>query len=463
MHEPHIKFGDELFFFFIAAVILLVCLGGIFAGLTLGLLSLDTVHLNVLAEAGKNDNERTQAKTVLRLFEGGGRHTLLVVLLLANTLVNTSLPVFLDTVVGGGIAAILASTALIVVFGEIIPQAVCSRWGLPIGAAATPYVRVLMACFYPIAKPIAMLLDKTVGHSETSTYSKPQLKRFMSLGVEQEGSQAEVKIIESVLELGEKSVSGIMTPLEDVYTLAADELMDGNLVEQILFNGYSRIPIHEPGSPKSFIGILLVKRLLAYDPDDRRSAGSFVIAPLPECEPTLSCLEALNYFQSGRSHMLLVSRQPGEPNGGVGVVTLEDVVEEMIGAEIVDETDLYVDVHSKIRVVRPSSENTQHTRGLSKVVEGLAKANLRPHSTARVHIPPSPTIQSLSELGLDLDLGSVDKGSKRRSLSLGRDSTRGRTGGPSGRVGRLVELGDSPTLGHPEGNGHANGDGKVGE
>lgn len=64
--------------------ILLVCLGGIFAGLTLGLLSLDTVHLNVLAEAGKNDNERTQAKTVLRLFEGGGRHTLLVVLLLGE-------------------------------------------------------------------------------------------------------------------------------------------------------------------------------------------------------------------------------------------------------------------------------------------------------------------------------------------------------------------------------------------
>jgi len=54
------------------------------------------------------------------------------------------------------------------------------------------------------------LLDKTVGHSETSTYSKPQLKRFMSLGFEQEGSQAEVKIIESVLELGEKSVSVIM-------------------------------------------------------------------------------------------------------------------------------------------------------------------------------------------------------------------------------------------------------------
>ena len=62
----------------------LVCLGGVFAGLTLGLLSLDTIHLNVLADTGKDDRERKQARTVLRLFEGGGRHTLLVVLLLGE-------------------------------------------------------------------------------------------------------------------------------------------------------------------------------------------------------------------------------------------------------------------------------------------------------------------------------------------------------------------------------------------
>ena len=67
-----------------------------------------------------------------------------------------------------------------------------------------------MALFYPVAKPISMLLDRTVGHAANSTYSKPQLKRFLSLGVEQEGAQAEVAIIESVLELGEKSVQGIM-------------------------------------------------------------------------------------------------------------------------------------------------------------------------------------------------------------------------------------------------------------
>lgn len=67
---------------FVRSKVCLVCLGGVFAGLTLGLLSLDSVHLKVLSEAGKSEKEKDQAKTVLGLFEGGGRHTLLVVLLL---------------------------------------------------------------------------------------------------------------------------------------------------------------------------------------------------------------------------------------------------------------------------------------------------------------------------------------------------------------------------------------------
>ena len=53
----------------------------------------------------------------------------------------------------------------------------------------------------------------------------------------------------------------MQTPLEDVYTLAADELMDGTLVEEILANGYSRIPIHEPGAPKNFMLVFTFSNL----------------------------------------------------------------------------------------------------------------------------------------------------------------------------------------------------------
>lgn len=69
----------------------------------------------------------------------------------------------------------------------------------------------------------------------------------------------------------------------------------------------------------------------------------FHLTPLPEASPDLTLLDCLNYFQQGRSHMILISTHPGEPTGALGVVTLEDIIEEMIGEEIVDETDVFVD------------------------------------------------------------------------------------------------------------------------
>jgi metal transporter CNNM len=61
--------------------------------------------------------------------------------------------------------------------------------------------------------------------------------------------------------------------------------------------------------------------------------ADFQLTHLPETDPSMTCLEALNYFQQGRSHMLLVSEAPGENDGALGVVSLEDVIEEMIGEE----------------------------------------------------------------------------------------------------------------------------------
>ena len=97
----------------------LVILGGIFAGLTLGLMGLDMVNLQVLSTSGTPD-EQQHAKKVLKLLEKG-RHWVLVVLLLGNVIVNETLPIFLSDF-GGGLAAVLSSTLLIVIFGEIVPQ-----------------------------------------------------------------------------------------------------------------------------------------------------------------------------------------------------------------------------------------------------------------------------------------------------------------------------------------------------
>lgn len=67
--------------------------------------------------------------------------------------------------------------------------------------------------------------------------------------------------------------------------------------------------------------------------------------------------QALDYFQTGRAHLLLISEKPGHAGGALGIVSLEDLIEEIIGEEIVDETDRFVDNHSKLRAKRQSTAN----------------------------------------------------------------------------------------------------------
>lgn len=81
-------------------------------------------------------------------------------------IVNESLPIFLDSVLGGGAEAVVASTLLIVVFGEIIPQSLGVRYGLAIGAYSSPFVLCMMYLFSPVAWPIAKLLDYILGANE---------------------------------------------------------------------------------------------------------------------------------------------------------------------------------------------------------------------------------------------------------------------------------------------------------
>ncbi|KAL3488363.1 hypothetical protein BJX62DRAFT_180532 [Aspergillus germanicus] len=304
----------------------------------------DAVHLQVLATSGEK-HEQKHARTVLKLI-AKGKHWVLVTLLLGNVVVNESLPIVLDKALGGGWAAVLGSTVLIVIFGEVIPQSVCVRYGLPIGAYLSPVVLFLMYAFAPAAWPTAKLLDWLLGENHGVVYKKAGLKTLVTLH-KSLGSQPaerlnedEVTIITAVLDLKAKSVESIMTPMDQVFTLSTEAVLDERTMEIISAAGFSRIPVHKPDNPFDFVGMLLVKTLITYDPDDAKKVSEFQLATLPETGPETSCLDILNYFQEGHSHIALVSSNPGENNGALGVVALEDVVEELIGEEIVDESDI---------------------------------------------------------------------------------------------------------------------------
>lgn len=171
------------------------------------------------------------------------------------------LAIFLDSVLGGGVRAVVLATALIVIFGEVIPQgklksfnivnftnrrffsylALCARHGLKIGAKCVPLVLALMWLEFPVAYPIAKLLDWLLGESHGTVYKKAELKTFVSLHRtigEETLNEDEVTIISAVLELSDKPVSFIMTPIEDTYTLSSSVILDQLKVDEVSFSHF---------------------------------------------------------------------------------------------------------------------------------------------------------------------------------------------------------------------------------
>ncbi|KAK4698350.1 hypothetical protein P7C70_g7930, partial [Phenoliferia sp. Uapishka_3] len=275
--------------------------------------------------------------------------------------------------------------------------------------------------------PCLFSADYLLGESHGTVYKKAELKTLVGIHGhigEEMLNEDEVTIISAVLELGGKSVSAIMTPIEDTYVLDTETVLDRERVDEILALGHSRIPIHVAGKPQEFVGMLIVKK------------------------------------------------NPGVDGHAIGVVTLEDVIEEMIGEgegptrtfpayciltrllvppEIVDETDIYVDVQQKIKVVRGPNKRAAG-KALAPLIQGVIerrKAFIRRPTTEYGAIKdgsapkPQPIPKAFSKVKLR---GGGEP--ERRSDLVDRIETReqSRAPSPEGREGR------------PGANGNGNGE-----
>ena len=203
---PPVPLEDWMYPAIFSSIALLVILGGIVAGLTIGLMSIDKTNLSIIMRSGDEKSKR-YARSLIPIIEN--QHLLLVCLLLTNTIVNETLPVLFHSVHLDGYQAVLVSTALIVVFGEIIPQAVCARYGLAIGYFFAYPVRFLMFILFPIAYPIAKLLDLVLGKKHGVVYKRQELKELVDLhaGIL---NVDEVGIVKAVLDLRDKTVLNVM-------------------------------------------------------------------------------------------------------------------------------------------------------------------------------------------------------------------------------------------------------------
>ncbi len=166
----------------ILLIILLICSSAMFAGLTLGLLSLDKTGLEIVMSGDDLRNARF-AQRIYPIRKNG--NLLLCTLLLGNVSVNALLSILLADKTGG-IVGFFASTFLILIFGEIIPQATCSRYPLLIGSQVVPVVRVFIVLFYPITAPLAFILNKALGREVATTYNQSEMLKLLQIHVQEQ-------------------------------------------------------------------------------------------------------------------------------------------------------------------------------------------------------------------------------------------------------------------------------------
>lgn len=338
----------------IVLIVFLLFLSAVTSGLNLGLMSLDMNELAVISSCGDH-KERSYARTIAPLRKRG--NYLLCSLLLGNVMVNSTLTVILEELTSG-LIAVIGSTLAIVVLGEIVPQAFCARQGLAIGAKTIYLTYAFMILTFPLSYPISRLLDWVLGEEKGNVYDRERLMEFIRItGHHTQLEADEVAIISGALKLKKIKVDQIMTRIEDVFMLPIDCKLDRDTIKRIIEKGYSRIPVYEFGDRKQIVALILAKDLALIDPDDHTPIASMLMYckhPLIFIQDDTTLDVALNEFKTGKSHMAVVRQiyDDGEIDKyyeAIGVVTLEDVIEEVLQAEINDETDTLSDNRRKRR------------------------------------------------------------------------------------------------------------------
>lgn len=242
----------------------LLILSGLFSGLNLGLMALDRTELQVIENCG-TETEKKYARVISPLRKRG--NYLLCSLLLGNVLVNSTLTILLDDLTSG-IIAIVGSTISIVVFGEIIPQAICSRHGLAIGAKTVWVTKFFMLATFPLSFPISKILDCVLGEEIGNVYDRERLMEFIRVTKDYNKLEnEEVNIISGALELKKKTVADVMTQIEDVFMVPYNAILNFETMSEIMKQGYSRIPVYD-GDRNNIVALLNIKDLAFVDPDD---------------------------------------------------------------------------------------------------------------------------------------------------------------------------------------------------
>ncbi len=314
----------------IIEVFLLVAASAVCSGLNIAVMSLDMRDLRRKAKLGN-----PAAKRILPLRKSV--HLTLASILLTNVAAVSATSLVLEHEFNGWIAGLM-STLLIVIFGEIIPQALFGKDPLFWAARFAPVLWVMRFVTYVISKPLQILLDSLFPRQGSKLQSRHELGLLISehqLDKTSELDDDEVEIIRGALQLSEKRVRDILTDIRHTYWLTPNTALDGPKIDELKANGFSRIPVFNQQLTKCY-GVLLMKDLVDIDFDK----NTFHVDDMPlhpvQLVGSMTALDTMfRKFISAGTHLIPIEKD----DEIIGIVTIEDLIEEILGHEIEDETD----------------------------------------------------------------------------------------------------------------------------
>lgn len=300
--------------------------------------SLQPNDINEL-ESSSNRNERL----VLEIRQKP--KTLLVTILIANNLVNISITIFSTYImnmmfnlavnpVAAFVLNVFVVTSLILLVGEMIPKVYASKKAKTIATMMAPILNVLIMIFKPLSKIFVFstsFIDKRLA-KKSGTLSLSDLSTAVDITTEDGSSPEEKNMLKGIATFGEKEVSDIMRPRVNMFSVSMETAFE-ELMPQVIDKGFSRIPVYDKDLD-DVKGMLYVKDLLPYI-EEKDFAWQDLIRPVFFVPENKRINDLFQDFRTKKIHIAIVVDEYG---GTSGLVTLEDIVEEIVG-DISDEFD----------------------------------------------------------------------------------------------------------------------------
>ncbi len=322
------------------AVFLLLCGSAFFSSAETAFSTVNKLRLKSIAEDedDKNNKKATKAVKMLDDFD-----KLICTILIGNNIVNigmTALTTFIATELFGSQGVGIASgvtTLLVLTFGEIIPKSLAKTYNEKLCLIFAQFLYFLVVVIGPVSSifiALRLIFTKTSDSTVAPTMTEQDLV-YMINTIEQEGvlEKQEKNLVQSALKFDETNVQEILTPRVNVVALNVTDTRE-NILETITEEGYSRVPVYE-NSVDNIIGIVHSRELLIKMVNGEEIDLNKLKVTPKYIHRTKKLSSLLNELQREKIHFCVVIDDHG---GTLGIVTMEDVLEELVG-EIWDESD----------------------------------------------------------------------------------------------------------------------------